>query len=226
MKNFLLNKLTFMVLTLNTILFSAPIFSEPPNLTIVKNEVKNYYNSGLYQKELTKVIQNAQQFIVHQTIINQKQQPHKKLAIVLDIDETSLSNYKYMSKRDFSGTHEQIHHDIMNADSPAIQPMLALYKKALHHGVKVFFVSGRSQVALDATKKNLVSIGYTQWGGLYLRPDHYTNKSIIPFKSHIRELITQRGYTIIATIGDQYSDLKGGYAKKGFKLPNPYYYLP
>jgi len=35
-----------------------------------------------------------------------------------------------------------------------------------------------------------------------------------------------QGYDILLTIGDQYSDLKGGYADKGFKLPNPMYYLP
>jgi hypothetical protein len=27
-------------------------------------------------------------------------------------------------------------------------------------------------------------------------------------------------------LGDQNSDLTGGYAERGFKLPNPYYYLP
>jgi len=27
-------------------------------------------------------------------------------------------------------------------------------------------------------------------------------------------------------VGDQFSDLKGGFADKGFKLPDPYYYIP
>ena len=34
------------------------------------------------------------------------------------------------------------------------------------------------------------------------------------------------GFTIILSVGDQESDLKGGYAERTFKLPNPVYYLP
>ena len=36
----------------------------------------------------------------------------------------------------------------------------------------------------------------------------------------------QRGFRIVANFGDQFSDLKGGYADKTFKLPNPTYFLP
>ena len=31
---------------------------------------------------------------------------------------------------------------------------------------------------------------------------------------------------ILLTMGDQLSDLNGGYAERTFKLPNPVYYLP
>ena len=33
-------------------------------------------------------------------------------------------------------------------------------------------------------------------------------------------------YHIIATIGDQASDLAGGHAECGFKIPNPFYFIP
>lgn len=75
-------------------------------------------------------------------------------------------------------------------------------------------------------RKNLRSAGYNNWGGLFLKPMDYKEPSIIPFKSGTRQAIEAKGYTIVATIGDQFSDLKGGFAEKGFKLPNPYYYLP
>ena len=114
----------------------------------------------------------------------------------------------------------------MAANAPAIKPTLALYQDAIRHGVKVFFVTGRHQAERKATQKNLINAGYKHWAGLYLRPNHYRHHSIIPFKAQTRKLITEQGYTIVATIGDQYSDLKGGYAEKGFKLPNPFYYLP
>ncbi|HAU3856875.1 TPA: HAD family acid phosphatase, partial [Legionella pneumophila] len=165
-------------------------------------------------------------YIHQQYLINKNNKHPQKLAIVLDIDETSLSNYDKMVKRDFTGSKEQIHKEILAANSPAIKPMLTLYKNALKQGIKVFFVTGRQESERDATRANLIKAGYTKWAGLYLRPNGYSSPSIIPFKSKAREMIAKKGYTIIASIGDQCSDIQGGYAKKGFKLPNPFYYLP
>lgn len=209
-----------------TLIFSTPSFSEPPNLSIVRQEIKNYYDSGNYQKELRHSIKTAHKFIINQALLNKQNKNNHKLALVLDIDETSLSNYSKMVKRDFIANPIQIHNEIIKADSPVIKPMLALYQDALKHGIKVFFVSGRTESERNATIKNLHRAGYTHWSGLYLKPQNYSNPSNIPLKSKARADITKQGYTIIATIGDQFSDIKGGYAKRGFKLPNPFYYLP
>lgn len=205
----------------------APLgWAEPPNLSLLRQDVKYYHDSGLYQKELSQRINAARQFIIAQAKLNKKSKNPHRLALVLDIDETSLSNYQHMVLRDFSGSYQQIHAEIMAADAPAIKPMLALYRDAQRHGIKVFFVTGRRESERSATEKNLKKVGYTHWSGLYLRPNAYSRQSIIPFKSKMRAQITKKGYTIIATIGDQFSDIRGGYAVKGFKLPNPYYYLP
>lgn len=209
-----------------SLVFSAPIYSEPPNLALVKKELIHYHDSGLYQEELTKKIQQAHQYIIQEALLNTQQKDQQKLALVLDIDETSLSNYDKMVKHDFTGTRAEIHKEILGADSPVIKPMLALYQDAIKHGIKVFFVTGRTESERSATENNLSKAGYKNWTGLYLRPSKYSASSIIPFKSQTREMISKQGYTIIASIGDQYSDIRGGYAKKGFKLPNPYYYLP
>ncbi|KGP64208.1 acid phosphatase [Legionella norrlandica] len=216
----------FLIILCLTIILFSHSHSEPPNLTLLRTEVKNYYNSGLYHHELEQTIKLAQQYINEQYLINEHNKYPQKLAIVLDIDETSLSNYNKMVKRDFMGSKEQIHKEILAADSPAIEPMLTLYKNALKQGIKIFFVTGRQESEREATRINLIKAGYTKWSGLYLRPSNYSLPSIIPFKSKAREKIAQKGYTIIASIGDQYSDIKGGFAKKGFKLPNPFYYLP
>ncbi len=207
-------------------ILSAPSFSEPPNLSLLKKEVRNYYDSGSYQKELMTTIEQAHEFIISQALSNQKNNKHQKLALVLDIDETSLSNYSKMVKRDFVGNRQTVHQEILAADSPPIEPMLSLYRDAINHGIKVFFVTGRFESERDATQANLVKAGYKDWAGLYLRPDEYNHQSIIPFKSQARKTIAKKGYTIVASIGDQYSDIKGGNALKGFKLPNPFYYLP
>lgn len=207
-------------------ILSTPIQAEPPNLSLIRKEIKHYYDSGLYYRELERTIKLAQEYIHQQYLINKNNKHPQKLAIVLDIDETSLSNYDKMVKRDFTSNKEQIHKEILAANSPAIKPMLTLYKNALKKGIKVFFVTGRQESERSATRANLIKAGYTKWAGLYLRPNGYSSPSIIPFKSKAREMIAKKGYTIIASIGDQYSDIHGGYTKKGFKLPNPFYYLP
>lgn len=208
------------------VLLSSPSFSEPANLSLLKKEIQTYHDSGLYEKELEQVIAQAKAYIIKQAMINERQTNKKKLAIVLDIDETSLTNYSKIIKRDFVGDRIQIHREILAANSPAISPMLSLYDAVMKQGVHVFFVTGRSMSELKATRANLLRAGFNHWAGLYLRPDGYKPSSIIPFKTQARKSITKQGYTIIASIGDQQSDLVGGYMQKGFKLPNPFYHLP
>jgi HAD superfamily, subfamily IIIB (Acid phosphatase) len=48
----------------------------------------------------------------------------------------------------------------------------------------------------------------------------------VPFKSGERARIEANGYSVIANIGDQDSDLAGGHALHTCKLPNPAYYIP
>jgi len=50
-----------------------------------------------------------------------------------------------------------------------------------------------------------------------------TWRSGAPLQDRHRSQIEADGYTIIANIGDQASDLQGGHAEKTFKLPNPFY---
>lgn len=223
----LMKKLSFRAITLGIALSIASFsYAEPLNIGILKNELVVYHDSGHYLKELSCVVAKAQNYILQQAALNERGGNKKKLAIVLDIDETSLSNYEKIAQHRFSATHKQIVQAILAADAPAIQPMLSLYKSARKRGIEVFFVTGRSMALMKATRKNLLRAGYHHWAGLYLRPDDYKQPSIIPFKLQARKSITQQGYTIIASIGDQNSDFKGGYTQKGFKLPNPYYYLP
>lgn len=213
-------------LFLALIVFSAPIHAEPQNISLLKQDIFLYHDSGAYLKELSKEIEKARQFLRAKVKENQEKSEKKRLAMVLDIDETSLSNYNNIRHRDFNGDRKLISQEIQNADAPAIQPTMDLFNEAKKLGVDVFFVTGRYQSELEVTKKNLIKAGYEGYRGIYLRPDVYEYDSIIPFKSNARSMIEQQGYTIIVNIGDQYSDLIGGHAERGFKLPNPFYFLP
>ena len=205
----------------------APIFSfaaEPVNLAITKKELKQYHDSGKYINDIKAVDDEAFRYL-------QKRLLHadfngKKPAIVLDIDETALSNYQNMVKLDFGSTLKEIIAYQDKGIDPAIQPTLALYQYARSHHVAVFFITGRFEYERKSTEKNLQNAGYHHWDRLIMRKGQYNHVPAAVYKTAFRKQLTENGYDILANIGDQYSDLNGGYADKTFKLSNPYYFIP
>lgn len=218
----------YRVVLLGLILPCLPFLAhaEPPNLGLLTQQVIAYHDSGDYENDVAFVIHKAQLYLAKRIAENDHREHRQKLALVLDIDETSLSNYNNMSARGFAVTKEQLHQEILKADEPALAPTLSLFHYAKSHGVAIFFITGRHESEREATVQNLTNAGYRGWSGLFLKPDDYDKPSASAFKAHIREQLTQKGYTIVASIGDQPSDFIGGFAEKTFKLPNPYYYLP
>jgi hypothetical protein len=145
----------------------------------------------------------------------------QKLAIVLDIDETSLSNYSGLLASGFSSTGTVV--PAATGTGTAIQPTLALYRDARAHGVAVFFITGRPSEIQSITEQNLRSQGYDQgWNGLAMKPSSAGTEA---FKAGQRAAIEQQGYDIALSMGDQESDLDGGHADRAFKLPNPFYFI-
>jgi acid phosphatase len=160
-------------------------------------------------------------------------------ALVLDIDETSLSNWPVMVHNDFAYFRDG-DCDLTTARAcgqaaweksavaPAIGPTLALFNAAQAEGVAVFFVTGRRETAEEsaATEAGLRKAGYDGWAGILLRPPDSRETSAAVFKAGARAKIEAQGYHIIANVGDQQSDVSGGHAERSFKLPNPFYYVP
>jgi predicted secreted acid phosphatase len=145
----------------------------------------------------------------------------QKLAIVLDIDETSLSNYTGLLASGFSSTGTVT--PAVTGTGTAIAPTLALYHDARDHGVAVFFITGRPSQIQSITEQNLKSQGYNQgWAGLSFKPSSSGTEA---FKSSERAKIEQQGFDIVLNMGDQESDLDGGHADRDFKLPNPFYFI-
>jgi len=198
---------------------TAPIAStQLPNLGQVKTEIKAYYTGSGYQTEVASVEADAQSYI------DARAKVVKKPALVLDIDDTSVLTYDYEVKHDFS--YDSITwNDAAVKGFPPVDATLALAKHAEAEGVAVIFVTGRRVDQLALTRDNLVKDGYPI-DGLYLRPIDDHAPSVVPFKSSARAQIESQGYTILETIGDQWSDLLGGHAERAYKLPNPMYYLP
>jgi hypothetical protein len=148
----------------------------------------------------------------------------RKPAIVLDIDETSLSNYSAINADNFTfGTNSQA--EATNEIGVAIPSTLALYKDAIARGIAVFFITGRGEASRPHTEHNLIAQGFDKWNAVVLKPAGST-LSTVAYKTGARTDIEKQGFEIVANVGDQYSDLAGGHADAAYKLANPFYFLP
>jgi acid phosphatase len=206
--------------------------TNPLNLGQLKYRLIQY-RCTRYDSDIAKEIGKARIWITKRAT----QVP--KPALVLDVDETALSNWPVMYHNDFGyvadgdcdlKTRRACGQNAWEESSAAtaIAPTLALFGFAKAHHIAVFFITGRHENGgrRAATEANLHNAGYDGWTGLYLRPAESHEPSPTPFKARAREDIEKHGYRVIANIGDQASDLAGGHAERGFKLPNPFYYIP
>ena len=105
-----------------------------------------------------------------------------------------------------------------------IKPVLDLYDFAKSKGVSIFFLTGRYDTSRESTSSNLTAAGYAGWTDLLFRPSGNSQTAAI-MKAGVRRGIEQKGYKIIFDIGDQLSDLAGGYAERTYKLPDPFYFV-
>jgi predicted secreted acid phosphatase len=202
----------------------VPVYAkQPQNLTFAKRDVISYYETGEFKKDVDVVVQDAEQYLRKRVTENSVLSQPKKLAMVLDIDDTSLSNFQGNKKRDFSGLHELMEESFRDADAPAIDPVLRLYNEATKSGVSVFFITWREDEFRSYTILNLQRSGYYGWSALYMPNAEDKKLSAQVYKTHIREMLTRQGYDIILNLGDQDSDLNGGYAEHTDKIPNPLY---
>ncbi|HJZ73172.1 MAG TPA: HAD family acid phosphatase [Vicinamibacterales bacterium] len=200
------------------------------NLFDAQRQVEQYISSGRYDADFAKVVAEAQAYV------EQRATKAVRPAIVLDIDETSLSNWPAYKA---NGWGRVVAGDCHLETGPcglrawqasgqakALGPTLALVTRARALGVAVFFISGRPHALLEATERNLREQGYA-WDEVIVFPEGAASfASAVDFKAPERRKIAERGFTILLTMGDQESDLKGGYAERTFKLPNPVYFLP
>ncbi len=205
-------------------------YSQPLNLGQLKQQIYYYACSGAYDRDLNQVLDEAKRYV------EARGAQVSKPAIVLDIDETSLSNLPIELVDDFAFLTDipcepdlkapcGFNNWVALARAKRIDGTYALFNAAKARGAAVFFITGRHQSQEAVTVTNLNAVGYEGWTGISLRPEH-DKRTVIEYKSSERAKIAAQGYTIIVNVGDQHSDLAGGYAERAYKLPNPFYYIP
>jgi hypothetical protein len=208
---------------------AAPAPAAVPDLPACVRQVEQYIDSGRYAADVARVVAEADAYLAARA------PAVAKPAIVLDIDETALSNWRAYRlngwARILSGPCDleqgpcglRAWQGLARAE--ALEPTLELVQQARARGVAVFFVSGRPAPLRAATERNLRERGFA-WDGLVIQPEGSHFASAVDFKAPERRKIAERGYTILFSLGDQASDLEGGFAERTFKLPNPVYLLP
>lgn len=201
---------------------SSVTAAEPTNLSLCKQELAAYVKRGEYTQQIAEVALAANSYL--QERISQGAKPGGKLAIVFDIDETMLSSVSQIMANDYGYVPKVWDHWVAEGEAPAILPIQAVYDTALGGKIDIFIITGRKESDRPATERNLHQVGYEKWTKIIYRTAE-TDPSLTNagFKTEVRRKLTEEGYTIIANIGDQASDLANGYAERTFKLPNPFY---
>ena len=230
------------------------------NIDVLRIQIENYYGdpgktgvfgaNSYYAKEASSVAAAGSRWLaayMHAFGAWHHHWSPKKPAIVLDVDDTTLTTWNYEIASNWAYNPDTNGAFVVGQKFPATPGMVAMVKKAAAEGYAIFFITGRPTSQYDATLGNLgkdgvgVDAGYPDPVALFTKPavadypdylkaacknDPDGKCTTIHYKAATRAHIESMGYDIVANFGDQYSDLKGGYADRTFKMPNPNYYLP
>ncbi|QAY60567.1 hypothetical protein ET475_11580 [Microbacterium protaetiae] len=220
-----------------------------PNIDVVKKTIATYYGdpgTGIANKDDSPYI-DEMDGIVSQLEkklpgwLRDAKRHHKTPAIVLDTDDTMLFTYD-MEVGDMhfvydpARQNEWVQQELFDTATPG---MTSLVKKAQKLGFAIIGITGRSADQKAASIDNVNSVGYsgftsenyyTKWASGQ-QPSYITcatsSCTTVEFKAGTRRhLEKDLGYDVVLNVGDQWSDLQGGYADHIQKLPNPTYYLP
>lgn len=175
-----------------------------------------YHDSGAWARDTAKVVGRARRYLVR----HRAGGPGRRPALVLDVDDTALSSYECLKRAGFDRAAGRC---AERGGLPAVGPVRALYRRARHLGVTVFFVTRRRTDLRAVTRANLRAAGYGGRLRVRLAPRHDTRAQHRRFKARERARIERSGHRIVVNLGDQRSDLTGGHARRGYELPNPMY---
>ncbi|MFI2708372.1 HAD family acid phosphatase, partial [Nocardioides sp. CER28] len=176
--------------------------------------------------------------------------PAAGAAVVFDVDSTLLSDYANEEEMNYNYSGALNATWVNNELMPAVPGMVDAVKTLAAQGYAIYGITGRPAGQEDATIANLTKVGFTGSGGalfdndnLYTKPadndsqpTYITGCAIVAtttlskcttvqYKALTRKHLVDDGADIVMNVGDQWSDLEGGYADATQKVPNPSYFL-
>jgi hypothetical protein len=213
-----------------------------PNLGLVEDRIQAYYGdpngTGVagthsnYAKQTRRITARTERFLARR-LHHAGAHP----ALILDIDDTSLTTYGYEISEGFGYTPASNLAYLQSHTLPAVFGVKGLANWASRHKITVFWITGRPDTQQALTVANLTDVGYhaaSNTSDIFLKPTSNPpayltcepSCSTIQYKSQTRAHIASMGYRILADMGDQFSDLKGGHSGRTVKMPNPMYFIP
>lgn len=209
--------LKIILIAASSVILISCASDKPVNLTIARENVKAYYESGKFDEEVNSIIENAKNEF-------EKIKFKENSAVIFDVDETALSNYELAERMGFGYVYKMNKEWNAEMKAPAIKQVKELYDYLLNRGAHIIFLTGRNIPEYEVTYGNLVKAGYTVFDTLITQRENEYKMRAQGFKTSKRKELTEKGYEIIATVGDQWSDLNGDYHGIQVKIPN-YLYL-
>src|SRR5574338_190317 len=207
---------SFFLIFIATFTFVSCSSNQIINLRTAKDIVIDYYESGKYDEELTEVVNDAKKKF-------DKVEVESNSAVIFDVDETALNNYGLAKMMDFGYVYDLNKKWNEELKATAFKPVKDLYDYLLNKGFKIVFLTGRNSNEYDVTYKNLIKEGYTEFDTLITQNKEDQTLKSQEFKTKIRTELTHKGYQIVGTVGDQWTDLNGPYSGIQIKLPNYLY---
>jgi len=176
-------------------------------------------------------------------------------AVVFDVDSTLLSDYGNEEEMNYNYNPALNEAWVLGKHFPAVPGMVDLVETLKSEGYAIYAITGRPASQEDATIDNLTEQGFTEDGtptgtAIFNADNVYTNDksaaaqpwldcddhcSTVEYKAGTRKYIEAGAdhiagnaddLNIVLSVGDQWSDLQGGYADDTQKIPNPTYFLP
>ena len=199
---------------LASVLYAASCVQESMNTT----DLPEYMRSGNYRRDVNAAVHD---FSLRFELWHSQQVYTKKPAIIVDVDETLLSNAYYFSEVNYAPNTKTFYAYLANPHTVPITSVVSFVNKLAKLRYEVFVVTGRPKRFCAITASQLANIGFhVQYKKLFCNEN---DESPVSYKQRVLSGIVDQGYEIVMHINDQCSELNIGHIAWRLKLPNPFY---
>lgn len=133
-------------------------------------------------------------------------------AIILDVDETVLDNSGFQARLEKAGKgwdNEIWNNWVLESKAPAVPGALEFLNYANSKGVIIFYMTNRSHELEEATRSNLISLGFPMSEEIDTLLTNGEQEDWVTDKTSRRKLVAD-GYRILLLFGDVTNDFVAG----------------